>query len=843
MTRQTIDFNRAATSSAADFLSLLRSTAEGLSDAEAQLRLADYGANTVVASEIRIRDLLWRQVSNPFMALLAAAAVITVATHETVDSVLIIAFILVNTTLGFLQEYRAEQAAKLLRTYWKNEAKVRRNGAVVALSTESLVPGDIVVLAAGDRVPADLRLLSVEGLVVDESTLTGESTAVVKDAQAMSEAPKEYHRAANIAFAGTSVQSGEGVGVVISTGPSSTLGRIMSLGHAQSGSGALEREVNNFSRFAFRLVFVTLAVLFAVTVARSGFTGMAEFVLFALALMIGVIPEALPVVMIIAHTRAALTMAKGGAIVKRLSAIDDLGSIDVLCIDKTGTVTENALRVAEVHGADQDRTVLLALLAAGGKHLATRLASDAFDLALWNHADAVQHKAAEAAVIVEDVAFHPIRRRSSALIDTAGKRVVIVRGAPESVLPLCVGAAPDRLSLGKLIESEGYRGRRVLAVATRPGDGMTTLTENDEHGLTFVGLISFEDPLKKDSVAAIRKAALLGVHVKILTGDAKEVAGAAAVKLGLTQDVAAVISGEEFDALSASAQFDAVAAYQVFARVNPEHKYRILQMLEQRGSLTGFVGDGFNDGPALKVAHVGIAVDNAADVAKDAADVILTKKSIAAIIDGIASGRKSFANVVKYLKITLSANFGNFFALAAASVLVPFLPMLPVQILLLNLLTDTPLIAVVGDSVPDEELAKPRKYDPKALIVATTLLGLVSSGFDFLTFGIFQHLGPERLRTLWFIESALTEIVLILSVRSAGPWWKAHRMPSAMRWLIVGVSAVVIGLPYSPIGQRLFSFVTPTTGQLGMVLAIVVGYLVMTEWVKNGLPRMRRSRT
>ncbi len=832
-------FGRSAALPVGDVLVELGSGTGGLSASTAKARLAEYGPNAIAIANVRIRDLLWRQVSNPFMALLVTAAVVTLVTHEFVDAALISAFIVTNVSLGFLQEYRAEQAAKLLRTYWKNEAKARRDGAVAAVPSESLVPGDIVLLASGDRVPADIRLLTVDGCLIDESMLTGESAAIVKIAETMAEVPGDYHRAANIAFAGTTVQAGKATGVVIATGPSSSLGRIMSLGHARSGSGALEREVNAFSTFSLRLVILTLVVLFVINVALRGFTDITGFALFAIALLIGVIPEALPVVMIIAHTRAALLMAKGGAIVKRLSSIDDLGSIDVLCIDKTGTVTENALHVADVHGNDPDSTFLHALLASGGNVLTTRMASDAFDVALWNHADITQRAAVEASSIIDDIAFHPIRRRTSALVDAGGKRTLIVRGAPEAVLPLCSTGVPDELSLGKLIESEGYRGRRVFAVAARAANGITDLTENDEHDLTYLGLISFEDPLKRGAVSAVRKATKLGVRVKMLTGDAKEVAGAVAVRLGLTNDVTDVITGEEFDALPADEQSKAVERYQVFARVNPEHKYRILSLLEQRGAMTGFMGEGFNDGPALKVAHVGIAVDNAADIAKDAADVILTKKSLAAIVDGIASGRKSFANVVKYLKITLSANFGNFFAVAVASLFVPFLPMLPVQILLLNLLTDMPLIAVVGDTVPDEDLAKPRRYDPKTLIVATTLLGVVSSGFDFLTFGLFQHLGPEILRTLWFIESALSEIVLILAVRSVGPWRKAHRMPTAMRWLMIGVCTTVIALPYLPVGRTLFSFVAPSPLQLASVLGIVGAYLVVTEWIKNGLPGVR----
>ncbi|MEK7266145.1 MAG: HAD-IC family P-type ATPase, partial [Pseudomonadota bacterium] len=594
---------------------------------------------------------------------------------------------------------------------------------------------------------------------------------------------------------------------------------------------AFEKQISGFSTFILKLVVITLAFVFALNLGLKGLDRIEELILFSIALTVGVIPEALPIVSTIAMSRGAMRMAKRNVIVKRLSAIDDLGSIDILCTDKTGTITQNILHVADVHADDADACLRYALLGSSFLGEREKQPNNAFDVAVWKHVSSRTRRECSSAKKLAELPFDPVRRRNAVLVEEGGGNLLIVRGSPDDVLPLCADV-PDQLALGKYLAAQGLSGNRVIAIAVRRDVPAELDLERASSSLTFAGIISFHDPLKRDAAMAARRAAALGVQIKILTGDSKEVAGAVALKLHLVSDALEVITGAEFGALEPDAQLRAVRDYHVFARVNPRQKFAILALMQQN-NVVGFLGEGFNDAPGLKMANVGLAVEGASDIAKEAADVILLNRNLSVIFDGIEEGRRTFANTIKYLKVTLASNFGNFYAVAVASFFIDFLPMKPVQILLLNLLTDVPMITIAADTVDTSELKKPRHYDARHLVLYTTVLGFVSSIFDFTTFALFQKYGEGMLQSLWFTVSALTEIVLIYSLRTSKFFLKGSRPAPSIIALSIGAAALAIIIPLSPFGTKVFGFARPSGQHMLMVFGIVALYLVATETVKR----------
>lgn len=812
----------------------------GLAAREAASRLAALGPNELRKKTTTIRDILKRQFQSPFVYLLLVAAAIAFATGEPIDGGMIVLFTIINTALGFSQEYHAERTVRALLKYWHGRAHVLRDGRMTYAETRLLVPGDVIRLQAGDTVPADARIIAVRGAIFDESILTGESVEVAKTTDPLSEKPRDWYEAANIAFSGTALVSGEADALIFATGGDAAIGQIATLASETKSVSTFEKEIGAFSVFIMKMVSATLVLMFALNLAIKGFSRLEELIIFSIALTVGVIPEALPVVSTIALSRGAVRMAEKRVIVKRLSAINDLGSIDVLCTDKTGTITENSLQVSEVRADDAAVCLRYALLGSSFLGERSRQQNNSFDVALWNHADADERRIARAMTKLAEVPFDPVRRRNAVLAQTdAEGKIAILRGSPDEVLRLCNGSA-DKLALGKWLGERGLAGNRVIAIATKPAEDAAALAE--DAGWRFAGLIAFHDPIKRSAFDAVRKAKALGVQIKILTGDSREVAGAVAAKLGLIDDPLATITGAEFQALDAVAQRAALAKYHVFARMDPKQKFSVLALLQENFSV-GFLGEGFNDAPGLKLANVGLAVEGASDISKQAADVILQGKSLAVIFDGIEEGRRTFANINKYLKITLASNFGNFYSVAVSSFFIPYLPMLPLQILLLNLLTDFPMIALAADRVDPEDLQKPSKYDPRQFVYVATVLGVVSSAFDFAAFAAFKRYGASPLQTMWFMVSALTELVLIYSLRSSRPFWKAPRPPFTLAGLTAVAALVAIVLPFTVLGADGFRFMTPTPEFVRLALIIVIAYLITTETVKTWLQRPARNGT
>ena len=645
-----------------DVIVEMRSRRSGLSQPEVKERLAEYGPNRLTEEVSPWPALIRRRFRSSFMYLLLAASVLSLILGERLEALLIFLFVLINVGLESYQEYHSEQSIRLLRRYLVAHVRVRRSGEIVLIESHDVVPGDIVIVEAGDRLAADLRFFLTRSLMIDESVITGESVPVFKEHAPLTFPKISLSEAANIGFTGTVVVSGRGEGVVIATGKKSSLGDIATMTKEPRHETTFEKGINHFSRFILRLVAGTLLFIFLANVfLRKGEADIAELLIFSLALAVSVIPEALPVITTVTLSRGSLRLAQKKVIVKRLSAIEDLGSISVLCTDKTGTLTENALAVVDVNAADRELCLRLASVASVEAPIHRALLRDPFDLAVWHAVTEAERIRVAGIARIDILPFDPVRRRNSVLATIDRKTTLIVRGAFEEVLHLCENLSETERK--KLIEwgnTAGKDGKRVLAVATRALPRKRTIAPELEAKLTYVGLIAFLDPLKKSAEKTIADARKLGIAVKIVTGDSRDVAGAVAKAVGLITNVEEeVITGAELEALSSAEQRARVEQCHVFARVSPQQKYLIIQLLQEKHEV-GFLGEGINDAPALKLANVGIVVQGAADIAKESADIVLLQRNLGTAIEGVREGRIIFANILKYLRITLTSNFGNF---------------------------------------------------------------------------------------------------------------------------------------------------------------------------------------
>lgn len=804
---------------------------EGLTSQEAEQRLAKAGYNEISHQRVQWWEILLRQFKSAFIYLLLVAAVIVFALGEYLDAGIILGFVLINALLGFYQEFKSEQSLQALQQFIAPRVRVKRDGRWKTMDSRHLVPGDVISLQTGDAVTADVRILSAHHLVVNETTLTGESVAVPKSAHPLNREPQSIYESHNLCFSGTSVVEGDAVAVVLETGSRTAMGTIAKLTLETTKESEFSKGIARFSTFILRMILVTLVVVFVANVALKGDgANVIELLVFAIALVVSVIPEALPVVTTVSLSRGALELAKHDVVVKRLTAIEDIGSIEVLCSDKTGTLTENALTVSGLSpGAHPDLIYYATLTVAE-----TEDKTEPFDIAIV--------KAAQERSVIQDqkpprlaeIPFDPYRRRNAVLVGQGRERLMLVRGAPEEVMSLSTSlSAADRDTLSSWLSEKGRAGERTIALARRfLPTGQDTISAEDERELEFLGIIAFVDPIKASTYGAVREAKELGVAIKILTGDSPEVAGAVGVKIGLLDDPADVITGAHLMALPAEDHARAVEEHEVFARVTPEQKYHIIETL-QRSHVVGFLGEGINDAPAIKLASVSLVVDSAADIARQAADVILLQSDLGVIVQGIRTGRQVFANGVKYLKATLAANFGNFYAIAIGSLFINFLPMRPLQILLVNLLSDFPMISIATDTVDASEWARPTRYDVRDIVLISVLLGVVSSVFDFLFFAVFVRQGETILQTNWFIGSILTELAFLFSIRTRLPFHRASR-PSS---LVLSLSAVAwiatIVLPYTAIGRTVFGFTQPTLAHIGIILGLVGTFFVCSELVKG----------
>jgi len=818
-----------------EVLRLLNSSDNGLSKKDVLLAEEKYGFNEIKTKNVEWIDVLIRQFKSPFFYLLLIAVLISLFIGDRIDSLAILTFVFLNVAIGFFQEYRAERAVSLLKKIIPERVKVLRDKKEQIIDKKFLVPGDIVFLMPGDIVPADLRILESYNFLVDESVLTGESSPISKTSEKLLAEEKEIFRAKNIIFSGTSVVSGKATGVVVGTGKETVFGEIIkSVSLNNHKESVYEKNILYFSKLILKIVVTTIAFIFAVNILLKGIGDFFELLLFSVALIVSILPEAFPAVVTFSLSKGSLQMAKRNVVVKRLAAIEDLGNIEVLCTDKTGTLTQNKLSLEKIVSFDKKKCFLYTLLTFNSGKEGERILNP-FDSAVSRRVPENILKESKKFNVVSESLFNSFKMTSSYIIESSKKeRFLIVKGAPEVILKNCskFGGNFDRKELLEDTSIEGEEGKRILAIAYKKIDkNKNEINIKDEKGLTFLGYFVFEDPLKPTAKEAIDLAKKLGVQIKIITGDSKEVAGYTARRMGLVVSSQEVISGEDLEKISKE-DFDYACQEKiVFARISPDVKHNIIKSLQKRYEV-GFIGEGINDAPALKTANVGIAVAEASDIARESSDVVLLQKDLRVIVNGIKDGRAIFANINKYIKCALASNFGNFYSIAVISLFINFLPMLPVQILLGNILSDFPLISTATDSVDIEELRRPKLYQLHMVLPLIISLALVSTIFDFIFFAIFNKQPAGVIQTLWFIESILTEILLIFIIRTKHKFWKAKR-PSfwLMSFAIIDFVFVII-LPFLSIGQEWFHFVTPPILPLLIVLLCTVFYFFASEAVK-----------
>ena len=806
----------------------------GLTPAQARLRLEKRGRNEVKGKPVSVGAVLARQFKSPFLYLLAIAAGVSFVLGENIQGIVVVVFVCINAGLSFVQEFHSENILRELSRYVESSISVIREDDVMQIPSSEIVPGDLVVLESGNKIPADVRFLSFDTMRVDESVLTGESVAIDKVLEPMRRAPRTISKALNLGFAGSTVLAGKGIAVVVATGRETQLGGITELTVKTRHRSTFEKNLSHLSN-ALLLVVVGIVVLLflAHMVLHQGVLPVHQMLLFSIAIAVTVIPESLPTIMTFSLSRGAVHLAKEKVVVKRLSAIEDLGGIEVLCTDKTGTITENVLTVEGIFSGSGEKVLEYANIAAS----ANDRMRDPFDRALWNRLSAPERSQVGHFRVMHEVPFHPNIRRNIVYATAHGSHVLITRGAFETVSKLCVDlTAETRSHLRGWIAAQEKRGRRVLVLATKSfplkivlHPSTTTLTR--EKNFEFAGAISFIDPIKTTAHEAVAEARRLGVSLKIITGDSAEVARAVALDVGILDDIDGVITGEKFQALSPKKRLAAVERYSVFARFAPDQKYRVVELL-QRNHEVGYLGDGVNDAPALKLAGVSLVVHSAADVAKEAADIVLLNKSLKVVVDGIREGREVFSNTVTYIKATLISNIGNFLTISVVSLFLNFLPLLPLQILLVNLITDFPMLALATDRVRSKEIHRPRKYDIKNIVRLMLLLGLISNVFDLIFFATFRSMAPSELQTAWFIMSILTELALLFSIRTEGFFLFARRPSRTILGLTVLAIAAALTLPFTVFGHQVFSFVSLTSVQIFLLVCVVYLYFVASEGAK-----------
>lgn len=796
------------------------SNLDGLSSNEAAELQIQYGPNALPVLRYRLLRLILRQFRGIFNLLLLGAAGVTFALGEPIDGSFILLFVFLGTALNVFQEYKSNAAADKLKSYFVRTITVRRDGLDQEVPVVEIVPGDILKLESGDIVPADAIVRQARSLLVDETTFTGESIPVAKQAAtALTQEAGDEHRL----LQGVVIIRGNALAEVTATGTKTRLASISATASAVQAESELVKGVDRISTFILRITLITLLFVVLANILIDGKnTDIPGLLIFAIALAVSVIPEALPLVLTFSLSRGALQFAQKDVIVKRLSSVQDLGSVNLICTDKTGTITENRLVHRDDYVVQESRfhPLVLARLAA---HDLKAQSPEPFDRATDEALSPEQQAEMATFELLEEEAFDPALRSNGAVVRRDdGLRLHIRRGSPEYFFEQ---GLVEREQVGAWLADEERQGRRVLGVSY-----------DDGSGARFGGFVSFVDTLKATTIETIVAARRMNVAITIITGDALMVAEAVGREAGLVTNSDEVITAAAFLALPIQEQYKRIGTVRVFARTTPEQKLELIELLKKQYTV-GFLGEGINDAPALKAAHVSMVVQSAADVARETADIVLLKNDLRVIVDGIRMGRETHANTLKYIRATLVSNFGNFYAVAIGSLFISFLPMLPKQLLLLNLLTDFPMMAIAFDRVSAQEVARPQRYDFRSLYIIFVTLGLVSTVFDFIYFALFYRISPEVLQTNWFIASVVTELLLMASIRSMLPIEKAG-WPAPLVVIISAVALVItLALPMIPWTAAFFEFTRPTLAHLALIMSLAVLYLVVSELVKRPLSR------
>lgn len=826
--RRPLSVRQAVSASSDELLGLLNSSADGLSSSEAAARLEQFGPNAVRTHHVKALAVLGRQLRNAVLILLTGTAIVSSFLGDSMQAVIIGIILLASIGLGFFNEYRAERTAAALHSRMRHTAVACRDGQFVTVDVTTLVPGDVIRLTLGEAIPADVRLLEATGLECNESILTGESTGSEKSPEPVA-ADTHLADCTDLAFMGTIVSAGEGLGVVYATGRDAEFGRIA------AGLGERQPETDfqiGLRRFSYLLLQVAVALTVLILASNLLLRKpLIDSVLFSLAIAVGITPQLLPAVVSASLATGSRQLAKAKVLVKRLVCIEDLGDIDILITDKTGTLTDGHISLVDAvspSGTHSDSVLRLGLLACDVDLAGGGAGANPLDTALWESPDA--QGIVGAAKRVALLPFDHVRRSTSALIDDDANRILVVKGAPEQITARC---SMTESAAAETLADLFAAGRRVVAVAVRPAPDLTAVSADDETDLMLAGFLVFADEPKAAARQSLTELAALGIEVKIATGDNAQVAEKVCHELGLESK--GTITGSQLGGLDDDEFADAAANHTIFARISPEQKAHLITAARRCGRSVGFLGDGVNDALALHAADVGISVDTATDIAKDAADVVLLEKDLGVLATGVAEGRRIFANTIKYVLMGTSSNFGNMFSAAAASALLPFLPMLPSQILLNNLLYDSSQLAIPTDRVDDQQLHAPSHWNVAFIRRFMLVFGPISSLFDFMTFGLMLGVlraGPIEFRTGWFVESLATQTLIIFAIRTRKvPFFRSR--PSG--WLTVATLSVVsVGalLTVSPI-SHILGF-TPLPWQFfGALGAFVITYLALVELAKK----------
>ncbi len=820
--------------SVADYFEQLTSSPQGLSAEQAKQRLKRYGPNRLNNKKgVGNVSLFFAQFKNSIILILLFATGLSFFLKDHLDAAIILSIVLISGCLGFWQEKGAANAVKELLAMVQITVSVLRQGLCKELASDSLVPGDIIFLKAGDVIPADCLIVTSDNLFIDEAILTGESYPVEKQAGILPNATP-LSRRTNALWMGTHVQSGSATALVIATGLATEFGKLSLRIKLKTPETEFERGVRRFGYLLMEVTLILVILIFAVNVYLA--KPVVDSFLFALALAVGLTPQLLPAIISVNLAHGAKRMAAQKVIVKQLASIENFGSMNVLCSDKTGTLTEGKVRLQsalDAYGVASDTVARYAYLNSVYETGFTNPIDNAIRQYRTFDLDGTEKLA--------EIPYDFYRKCLSLLVEDQGQTLLLTKGALTNVLALCsetksnhggtIAIELTRTQILKRYEDFSRQGYRTLGLAYKRLVNRDDLNKADECDMCFLGFLVFFDPPKADSSQTISQLKQLGVTLKIITGDNRLVAATVSKQLGVAEQ--AILTGPEIREMSDLALVNQVAAVDLFAEIEPNQKERIILALKKAGFVVGYIGDGINDVSALHAADVGISVHNAADVAKETAQIVLMEKSLGVLVQGVREGRTTFANTLKYVFMATSSNFGNMFSMAGASLFLPFLPLLPKQILLTNLLTDFPEMTIASDNVDAQMVAQPRRWDIKFIRKFMITFGLVSSLFDYMTFGLLLSLevSAEQFRTAWFLESVVSAALIVFVVRSSSAFFKT-RPGNYLIAATLSIVGITVTLPYTPFAP-VIGFVPLPGSLLALLAMIVVMYLGASEITKH----------
>jgi Mg2+-importing ATPase len=819
-----------------ELLTTFGSSPQGLSDDAVQQRLEQYGHNLLVTKErIVPLKIFLGQFKSPIVLILLFATAVSMFVQEWVDAIIILVIVLGSALLSFFQEYNASNSVEELKEQVSLRTVVIRAGQKIEILAEEVVPGDIVLLSAGSLIPADGVILEAQDFFVNQAVLTGETFPAEKKLGPVAPDANLTERT-NCVFMGTNVRSGSARTLIVHTGERTAFGQIADSLNLRPPETEFERGVRHFGLLLAEMMLIMVVLVFAFNVYFK--KPILDSLLFSIALAVGLTPQLLPAIIGVNLSKGSQAMAKAGVIVRKLNAIENFGSMDVLCTDKTGTLTLGVVKLdgaLDPLGEKSPRVFKLAYLNAA---LQTGL-ENPLDEAITSQGSPGDTGVTKLAEIPYDF----VRKRLTVLVEEGGEIQMITKGALNNILAICshqrlgdkvIPLDADQLTqVGSRFADWSGQGFRVLGVAVKPLTEVCTCKSDDEDAMIFEGFLLFFDPPKPGVQETITRLSELGVELKIITGDNKLVAMHTAEAIGMP--LTGVLTGSELNDLGDEALWNAVETTNLFAEVDPNQKERIITAVQKRRHVVGYLGDGINDAPSLHTADVGISVDSAVDVAKEAADFVLLKHDLAVLRQGIVLGRTTFANTMKYIFVNTSANFGNMFSMAGASLFIPFLPLLPFQVLLTNFLTDFPAVTIANDSVDQEMIVKPRRWNIAFIRKFMITFGIVSSAFDYLTFGLLLvvlKVSQDTFRTGWFLESVMTELLIMLVIRTQRPFFQS-KPGKGLFYSTMAVALITLFLPYIPGLSKLLGF-TPLPWSLVLALmGITLVYIFINEATKR----------